>query len=374
MLDLASLEFIKDAGEESIYRCPFCGDSKNPRKGHLYVNKNTQLYYCHRCGEFGYAGERETRSFGKTEKKKEPRKYPDYTAVYGDLLKLLTLHPRHREDLIKRGLSDEFIKARGYKSIPDDKEERKKICTKLAEKHDLSQVPGFIKCGSGYTMVGAPGYLVPVRDLKGRVRCFQIRRDSQNVLTPYGEGSILLYDEGFELIIKCPGKPVFQNGVYVPPLQVGKSVKIRQFDREYEFKVKGPAVIGGDPKYVWFSSHGKLNLLPHYCPGKGSTLWLTEGVLKADVFNYFTGLPTLGFPGTATWDIDLRIIKKFARFVVAYDSEANDLTIKHREELVEALKRRKKRVQVAEWDPSFGKGIDDVVKEHRLNPVRLIQV
>ena len=372
MLDLTSLDFIKEAGEEMVYRCPFCGDSKNPRKGHLYVNRNTQLYYCHRCGAAGHAGERETKYAASRQDKKEPRKYPNYSTVYEDLLKLLTLYPRHREDLKRRGLPDKFIEARGYKSIPDDREERKKICARLAEKHDLSSVPGFVKCGNDYTMVAAPGYLIPVRDLAGRIRCFQVRRDDENVLTPYGEGSILLYDDGFELIVKCPGKPVFQNGVYVPPLQIGKPVKIRQYDRNFELKAKGPAVIGGGWKYLWFSSRGKLNSLPHYCPGQGNVLWLTEGVLKADVFNYFTKLPCLGFPGTGTWDIDLRIIKKFASFVVAYDMESNELTKMHCKNLVDALKRKKKRVQVAEWDSSLGKGIDDVVKEHRLNPVRLV--
>lgn len=36
-----------------IERCPYCGDSNNSTHGHLYINVQTGLYYCQKCGASG---------------------------------------------------------------------------------------------------------------------------------------------------------------------------------------------------------------------------------------------------------------------------------------------------------------------------------
>lgn len=36
-----------------LARCPFCGDSRKPKRGNLYLNPKTGGYRCHRCGEGG---------------------------------------------------------------------------------------------------------------------------------------------------------------------------------------------------------------------------------------------------------------------------------------------------------------------------------
>lgn len=48
------LTYITSTNSHLIYRCPFCGDSDNIKKGHLYVSKTKPVYRCARCGESGH--------------------------------------------------------------------------------------------------------------------------------------------------------------------------------------------------------------------------------------------------------------------------------------------------------------------------------
>ena len=48
------LKYIMSTSGHRIYRCPFCGDSNNPKKGHLYVSTNKPVFRCARCGESGH--------------------------------------------------------------------------------------------------------------------------------------------------------------------------------------------------------------------------------------------------------------------------------------------------------------------------------
>jgi hypothetical protein len=43
----------KKAPGEWVVRCPVCGDSRNLRHAHLYVNRDHGAWKCHRCGESG---------------------------------------------------------------------------------------------------------------------------------------------------------------------------------------------------------------------------------------------------------------------------------------------------------------------------------
>jgi len=49
------LEFIREYDTEYLCRCPICGDSQKHKygHGHFYVNKETGVYYCHRCNASG---------------------------------------------------------------------------------------------------------------------------------------------------------------------------------------------------------------------------------------------------------------------------------------------------------------------------------
>lgn len=48
------LTYITQNSSHYLFRCPFCGDSSNKSKGHLYVSKDKPVYRCARCGESGH--------------------------------------------------------------------------------------------------------------------------------------------------------------------------------------------------------------------------------------------------------------------------------------------------------------------------------
>jgi len=49
-----NLKFIKTTDKEIIFRCPICGDSKNPYHGHFYVqNEEPHRYLCFKCNTRG---------------------------------------------------------------------------------------------------------------------------------------------------------------------------------------------------------------------------------------------------------------------------------------------------------------------------------
>ena len=48
------LVYITQNSTHYLFRCPFCGDSSNKAKGHLYISKDKPVYRCARCGESGH--------------------------------------------------------------------------------------------------------------------------------------------------------------------------------------------------------------------------------------------------------------------------------------------------------------------------------
>lgn len=48
------LIYITETNKHWIFRCPFCGDSKDQKKGHLSVSKASPVFRCVRCGDGGH--------------------------------------------------------------------------------------------------------------------------------------------------------------------------------------------------------------------------------------------------------------------------------------------------------------------------------
>lgn len=48
------LVYIKSNSRHHTFRCPFCGDSKNPHHGHLNVSIDKPVFRCVRCGTGGH--------------------------------------------------------------------------------------------------------------------------------------------------------------------------------------------------------------------------------------------------------------------------------------------------------------------------------
>ena len=62
---------------------------------------------------------------------REPYALEQRHAAYSEMLSLLTLSDRHRENLHERGLPDEIIARNGYKSMPETEAERRLLASLL---------------------------------------------------------------------------------------------------------------------------------------------------------------------------------------------------------------------------------------------------
>jgi len=97
--------------------------------------------------------------------------------TYSMLLSLLTLANPHKEHLLSRGFSENAITEASYKSTPAFGQPL--LCTKLLQSGCvLEGVPGFYrKDGKWNVKLKAPGILIPVRGIDGKIAGIQIRLD-----------------------------------------------------------------------------------------------------------------------------------------------------------------------------------------------------
>ena len=108
--------------------------------------------------------------------------------VYAAILRALSLDAVHRAALRARGLTDAEIDRREYRTLPPAGSPwpREALARRLADRfapETLAGVPGIVRRESSrtgrafLTIAGAPGLLIPARDLAGRIAALKIRRD-----------------------------------------------------------------------------------------------------------------------------------------------------------------------------------------------------
>lgn len=175
--------------------CPFCGDSKY----HLSLNTHTDQFHCHLCKASGnsitlYAKLMNVDNSTAYEELQENRPYlfpeplkpiierepaPLYFRhdVYYDLLRMLELSDKHRDNLRARGLSDERITRNMYRSVPMGSAYIKDVLENLTSLYDLTGVPGFYTKDGRWRMYGKPGFFVPVCTPEGYIQGLQVRLD-----------------------------------------------------------------------------------------------------------------------------------------------------------------------------------------------------
>ncbi|HEY8415084.1 MAG TPA: toprim domain-containing protein, partial [Thermaerobacter sp.] len=145
-------------------------------------------------------------------------------AVYEAMLRLLPLRPEHRRHLREvRGLSDAAIRRHRFRSLPGGIERARLVKTLLRRfgPNGLAGVPGFWRDAMGrWRLGGAPGLLIPMRDLRGRVHALQTRPDDAGKVSakyclvssgtrPYGANS------GTPYHLAVPPNPVDRERVFV---------------------------------------------------------------------------------------------------------------------------------------------------------------
>ena len=234
-------------------------------------------------------------------------------AIYHGLLRRLELSAEDRADLHRRGIDDAAIARHGYRTLPI--RGRSQIARELLREHGeeaLRGVPGFfIKAaglGNYWTIAGAAGLLIPVRDADGLIVGLQIRSHD-------------IKDSRYRWF-SSTGKP---GGC-------GSGAPIH---------AAAPTKHGGER-------------------------WITEGSIKANIAADRLGQIVLAVPGVANWRSALETIDALPHtggIVVAFDADfRSKLSVLHSlHELIDALRDRGHAVRVATWDQAGGKGIDDLL-------------
>ena len=233
--------------------------------------------------------------------------------VYGTLLDQLPLSHAHRQDLHRRGLSEAQVKRRGYRTLPPGS--REVLAAKLAERFGTeacSKVPGLYEKEGGparWSIAGAAGVLIPVRDAQERIVAIKVRADDP------GEG----------------------------------------------------------PKYSYLSSskHGgsgpgsQVHVPLSEDPGRGAAARLTEGELKADVATVLTKVLTVSVPGVSSWRNALPVLRAlgFGNVHLAFDADArrNRNVARALSEAFQALDEQGFEVVLETWPEKNRKGIDDLL-------------
>lgn len=315
-------------------RSPFGSDTK--QKGHLTIRPDKGVFRCPRCGYSGNAWTMANDLFNQDQAKEIISRAGGYSgpkwvdnpvadiktrdAVYRALLDRLVLSPSHRENLFDRGLPEEVIEKRRYKSLVGWDSTRGICHLLLKEGYPLEGIPGFFQDKNDqWVFMTLPGFLVPIEDESGMIQGFQIRVDNN-----------------------------FRT------LQVSR----------------GKDDIG---KYIYFSSAGKKKgcssgalihvAVPEAKNLKDFRVWFTEGPLKADIAARYTNMPFLGIPGVSVYRQAAQKAESLGvkRTAVAYDMDMRENPhVQAAEiELMKELFRRGISAIPVDWNEEYGKGIDD---------------
>ncbi len=353
IMDVASLLRlnIRRRLPNSVYAdCPLCGD----KRGKMNLNHMKNVWRCNYCGEYGgmvtlYA---KVHGIGNSDAYREicdalQTGYPaaDYKVktVAGKtepvtvpqselagineihqtlslLLGMLTLSVAHRERLRKRGLSDGQIDSLGYKSTPSPY-----LCLSYTERL-LKQgcmvqgVPGFYLNDDGKWTVKfhkrTAGILIPAKGIDGLIRGAQIRLD-------------------------------------IP-------IKDKEDDPEKE-----------GTKYLWLSSSNKnmgvTSGSPVHFVGDpfSRTVYVTEGILKADVANFLMNRSFAAIAGANnTGQLDplfALLAHNGTQLIVEaedMDKFRNEHVVKGTSKIYLMARKYKMDSQRLTWNPNY-KGVDD---------------
>lgn len=181
----------------NIYRCNYCDDGSKVSNSHggmlrLYATVNglsslssayneihERLHLRNPACDYLPHSDKPEQKTSEIQQSK-PVSVEERDKTYRFLFSLLSLSQQHRDNLIRRGLSEKQIELYGYKSTPVQG------LTSLAEKvaaagYQVDGVPGFYRNKAGNWTIRfskiASGFLIPIFDFEGRIQAAQIRLD-----------------------------------------------------------------------------------------------------------------------------------------------------------------------------------------------------
>jgi hypothetical protein len=236
-------------------------------------------------------------------------------AIHRELLGALTLTARDHKNLLKRGLDESAITLGGYKSVPSSVSVHD-VSARFKDR-DMAGIPGFYKQDGSWNLNvndWHSGFLVPVRDIRGQIEGFQIRR--------------------------AEVKP-------------------------------------DEPRYVWLSSSSKNDGASSGSPAhfrnpdrvrQTGQVIITEGALKADTAAHLLGDRhcVIALAGVGSFREDFgrwlrELMPELRQIVIAFDADAiSNSAVQHQlERLGETLRSADLDVRELRWEQRQGKGIDD---------------
>lgn len=344
-------------GRQYTTRCWMCDVSHFgadvKAKGHLTIRPDLGVFRCPRCGYSGNAWTMAHDLFNQDQAKELLRRVGNYTGptwidnpaadiqtrdkVYRALLSKLVLSPSHRKDLLDRGLPEDLIERRRYKSLVGW-ESTQGICNLLLkEGYPLKGIPGIFQDKyDRWIFMTMPGFFIPIEDENGLIQGFQIRVDDNYRTLRNSQGNRL--------------------GKYINFSSTGKK--------------KGCS--SGALIHVAVPENKNL---------KENRVWITEGPLKADIAAHYTNMPFLGVPGVSVYQQAAQKAEELGikRTAVAYDMDLRENPHVQKAEIAlmkELLKRGISAVPV-NWHQEYGKGIDDAavcIANHQIPiPMELLQ-
>lgn len=318
---------------------------------------------------------------------------------YRQVIRALGLSDEHRDNLHKRGLRDEQIDAREYRTLPRFTPlARGEFTARLLEiiGQEPKGVPGFFRSKSGkWYLAGGGGMLIPVRDVDGRIQAFQVRLDSigsEWVVRKPMEQRVVQDESPYKGqvwgVVECQTPDGEIKEVWVPSESLRQEVvRLKPGDvlsGVFRTWPDGRIVVSRPNRYVWLTSaarrEGCSPSTPiHVTAPVGSQIyhrgvvWLTEGPLKADVASQYQRDQFVAVPGVSIRQGVVEVLRLLqARWVVlAFDMDArtNPHVQQHTEAMIRQLTDAGFRVGQAEWEPGFDpetgtyrfKGIDDAL-------------
>jgi uncharacterized protein DUF3854 len=233
--------------------------------------------------------------------------------VYSSLLAVLPLSAAHRQALRARGLDDKAVLRGRYRTMP--LQGRADLARRLVDQfggETCAQVPGIYQATrhgrQWWTLAGAPGLLVPVRDLAGHIVALKVRTDDPGTGPKYSTVSSA------------------RHGGPGPGAQVH---------------------------------------VPLHAAAANGVVRITEGELKADVATVLSGILTLSIPGVAAWRPVLPVLESLnpRQVLLAFDSDwrTNAHVARAIGELGDHLLHTGYHLEVEDWYPTQAKGIDDLL-------------
>lgn len=353
VVQLLNIRVVRRTGTQMECRCPFCDD----KRAHLNVRISKNVFRCNRCGKGGgvlhlYAAAQQismnaayeelSKIFANCDARnmQKPKASQDIIVrpelnlassavrdnTYRNLLSLLSLGDTHREALLKRGLSEEDIVLRGYRTTPAVR--IPKIVTELIERGcELKGVPGFYcdeHTGRWMMDIRSSGIMIPDVNCDGEIEAIQIRVDQ---------------------------------------VSNGKYKLLSSVDRYYGTSA---------------------SCCPHFVGIERNidAVYLTEGVLKADVafsISKAIGSPRafVGLTGVSNHNQCLRAFSELQRMEVkriylAFDMDAstNKTVAQARDRVMLDGFEAGFTMELIEWDSQY-KGIDDFLLEKMQSSCRM---